>query len=398
MPKVVIMTALADERKAVLRHLTDVHEDVHPQNRTIYRKGLFTSARGQWEVAVVLMGMGNVATAYGAQQAIDYLSPDLLFFVGIAGGLKDVSPGDVVAANKIYQYASGKAGANFLPRPEVRLSAHSLLQRAQVVAEDDEWQARILPPYEGVLPRALTGAIAAGEQVLTSTDSETWRILQHYYSDALAAEMEGFGALAAAHVNRSVEAIVIRGISDTLENKAALDKQGFQPTAASHASAFAFEMLARLSITPQGQAALEKGASALKSQQYALARKLLSEAVQEATGSDNRLAARARYLQALAVLGEESPGNKGLAVREKIEALLNTAINLDRCKTYLLTMAAIKWDVFEHTPTTRHQEELYRWQRQAQNVPGTAYDEELLGYLQLCQPRLYRYALSISQA
>jgi nucleoside phosphorylase len=131
MQKVVIMTALAEERKAVLEHLTNVSEDVHPASGTIYRTGLFTSGKEQWEVSVVRTKMGNVNAAHGAQQAIDYLSPNFLFLVGVAGGLKDVSPGDVVAANKIYQYASGKAGADFFPRPETGLPAHSLVQRAQ---------------------------------------------------------------------------------------------------------------------------------------------------------------------------------------------------------------------------------------------------------------------------
>jgi nucleoside phosphorylase len=392
MPKVVIMTALSDERKAVLKYLTEVNEDIHPTSGTIYRKGLFTSETGKWEVAVVRIGMGNVNAAQGAQQAIDYLSPDLLFFVGIAGGLKDVSPGDVVAANKIYQYESGKASASFFPRAEVRMSAHSLVQRAQVVAEDDEWQKRIHLQSSGVFPGAYVGAIAAGEQVLASTDSETWKLLQKSYSDALAIEMEGYGALAAAYINRGVEAIVIRSISDTLDDKVALDKQGFQYIAACHASAFAFEMLANLSVVPQGKASLEKGALALERKEYGLARSLLNNAVNEIAGSDKRLAAKARYLQALAVLGEESPRDKGLVVREKVDGLLNAAIKLDRCRAYLIALASIKRDIFEHKPSPRLQEEVCRWQDQANSVQNTPYDDELLVYWKRCQPRLYHRA------
>lgn len=252
MQKVVIMTAIPVERKAVLAHLTDLYEDVHPSG-TIYHKGVFVTEKDHWEVAVVRMGIGNIPTAQTAQQAIDYLSPKILLLVGVAGGLKDVSPGDVVAANKIYLYASGKAGVNFYPRPEVRLSAHSLVQRAQVVAENGEWQQRIQGLPRTVLPKAYVGALAAGEQVLSSIDSEIWKLLKKNYSDALAVEMEGFGALVATHVNWGVEAIVIRGISDTIVNKSDLDKEGFQYVAACHASAFAFEMLARL-VTAQKDA------------------------------------------------------------------------------------------------------------------------------------------------
>ena len=56
--------------------------------------------------------------------------------------------------------------------------------------------------------------------------------------------MEGFGVLKAADAN-PVHALVIRGISDLIDDKAEADAADTQELAARHASAFAFEVLAK---------------------------------------------------------------------------------------------------------------------------------------------------------
>lgn len=73
-----------------------------------------------------------------------------------------------------------------------------------------------------------------------SERSLTYRLIKKCYGDAHAVEMEGYGALAAAHVP-NIDAVVIRTISDNVD-KTDCDDQGWQPAAAHVASAFAFEV------------------------------------------------------------------------------------------------------------------------------------------------------------
>jgi nucleoside phosphorylase len=243
MPCAVILTALPVEYLAVRKHLANPKEVVHP-NGTVYERGDFAD---DWRVGLVEIGAGNAGAALEAERAIEYFKPDVILFVGVAGGIKDVELGDVVASTKIYGYESGKVEQVFKPRPEIGLSAYSLEQRARTEAKKTDWWQRL--DGSTLTPSVLVAPIAAGEKVVASTESEVFKFLQSTYGDAVAVEMEGFGFLEAARANHQVSAMVIRGISDLISGKSKVDKAGYQKIAASHASAFAFEILARFQLS-----------------------------------------------------------------------------------------------------------------------------------------------------
>lgn len=250
MPCAVIVTALPVEYMAVRTHIDDLREEMHPQG-TIYERGKFAANGKSWEVGIVEVGAGNAGAALEAERAIAYFNPSVIFFVGIAGGIKDVAIGDVVAATKVYGYesgkASGKAKQKFQPRPDVGLSTYNLIQRARAESKKSDWLER-LASLPGSTPRVFVAPIAAGEKVIASTQSSVFQFLQLNYGDAVAVEMEGRGLIQAAHANHQVWALVIRGISDLIDGKKEADAGGSQEIAARNASAFAFEVLAKLDV------------------------------------------------------------------------------------------------------------------------------------------------------
>lgn len=244
--RAVIVTALPVEYHAVRAHLVDISEDEHPEG-DVYERGQFYAGERLWEVGIVEMGMGNPNAAQKTERAIAHFHPEAVLFVGVAGGIKDVTIGDVVVATKVYGYHAGKAADEFKTRPEVGLPHYRILERARAESRKSDW-LKLLDPAPSPVPRVFLGAIAAGEQVVTSTQSESYKLIRDVYNDALAVEMESYGFLKAAQAHSGLEALAVRGVSDLLEGKAEADESGSQERASRHAAAFAFDVLAKLTL------------------------------------------------------------------------------------------------------------------------------------------------------
>lgn len=244
-----MLTALPIEYKAVRNHLSDVSETVHPSG-TVYEAGSFIGDKNtEWQVGLAEIGPGNPGAAAEAERAIAFFSPEVVLFIGIAGGIKDVQIGDVVVATKIYGYESGKAARVFEIRPIAFSSSYDLEQRARAEAKREDWLQRIKKSSPRAF-RVFVAPVAAGEKVISSRRSALFSFIVKHFGDALAVEMEGLGFLEAAHANQQVRALVVRGISDVIDNKTKSDAEGAQELAALNAAAFAFEVLAKYS--PQG--------------------------------------------------------------------------------------------------------------------------------------------------
>lgn len=254
--RAIILTAIPVEYKAVRLHVTHIRQELHPSG-TVYERGNFPFQNPVWDVLIVECGSGNARATAETVRAIEYFKPQVALFVGVAGGLKDVKLGDVVAATKVYGFESGKTGETFQPRPEVRSSTHSMEQRARAEAKKDDWLQRLneVPISK---PQIYVAPIASGSQVVASTDSTVLQLIRSNYSDAVAIEMEGYGFLEAVHAYPAIKALIIRGISDLIDDKFEADAQKFQEPASRNASAFAFELLAKLSENVPNQKLLEQ--------------------------------------------------------------------------------------------------------------------------------------------
>ncbi|WP_329214244.1 hypothetical protein OG352_03655 [Streptomyces sp. NBC_01485] len=245
----VVLTALQVEYEAVHRHLKDVREVELPQG-TLLDVGRIPGL--DWQVALAETGPTNTRAALVAQSAIEHFDAEAVFFVGVAGALKDdVHLGDVVVARKIYGYHGGRESVDgFSARPDVWESAYDIDQLVRSARRNEPWAFLAPQQQPAALPRVHFEPIASGDVLIGSRGSETARRIRSHYNDAVAVDMESHGVAHAARMHRSVRMLSVRGISDSAgPDKAVSDAAGSQRTASRHAAAFALRVLRDLRPT-----------------------------------------------------------------------------------------------------------------------------------------------------
>ncbi|WP_102936594.1 effector-associated domain 2-containing protein [Streptomyces malaysiensis] len=259
---VVVLTALEVEYRAVRAHLEDPRP-VRAERGALFELGVFRDGSAEWTVAIHMTGPGNPGAAASVERAAALFAPRALLFVGVAGGVKDVALGDVVAADAVYDYETGKdTESGFLPRQKTHQSAYGLVQLARLVTVGDAWQRRIRPGDDAPRPNAHVKPLAAGGRVVAHHRSDVGLRLTAGAGDALAVDMEGFGFLAGAYLNQQLDALVIRGISDLLGDKGEAHDERWQPVASRHAAAFAFELIGRMPVAADAPADRPRAAAA----------------------------------------------------------------------------------------------------------------------------------------
>lgn len=250
---ILILTALEVERHAIEQHLRNIGPVTHPATGTDYSKGTYHCNGESLDVIVARTDQTNVNAAIETERAITHFDPEYVFFVGVAGGLKDVKVGDIVIGRDVYGYERGKAEEdNFKPRPQFGASTYALEQLAGQYAKSEAWEQtkeKLLNSEFAPVIRTYTGTIASGEKVDASVDSDLHLFLKQNASHALAIEMEGLGFLEVCRMRPLVKTLLLRGISDLVNDKGKMDGKGSQLYASANVAAFLFGLLEQLDFS-----------------------------------------------------------------------------------------------------------------------------------------------------
>lgn len=242
---IVLLTALDVEYDAIRDHLGAVDQRTSIGG-TIFDVGAPADHPG-CGVALGLVGTGAVTAAALTERALTEFTPTAIFFVGVAGGLRDwLEIGDVIVATKIHSYQGGRSeNDEFMLRPNVWQVSHEVEQVAHRLRRDPRWRAGLPGSGDRPAPAVYFEAVAAGDVVLNSKTSWVAEHLRRHHNDAVAIEKESSGFAQASQLHRRATMATIRGISDRADGtKSATDSGGGQQRAAASAAAFALALAA----------------------------------------------------------------------------------------------------------------------------------------------------------
>ena len=251
MNTIVIQTALTLEQQAVVSKLSNVNIYEHPESKTQYKVGNYISNGSKLQIVVGRTNQTNINAAIETERVIQHFNPAYIFFVGVAGGLKDVTIGDIVIGTDVYGYERGKSVNEFLSRPKFAFSSYELEMKAVDFSNSEEWKDKSASIINQKFQKKVSvypGTIASGDKVVASVNSELFNFLKTNCSHALAVEMEGLGFLEACRPYPLIKSLLIRGISDLVDGKSVSDKKGSQPYASNNATEFLFGLIDFLGI------------------------------------------------------------------------------------------------------------------------------------------------------
>lgn len=247
MNKIVIQTALSLEQESVLKKLSNIKDYENTKTGTVYKIGTYTTRdKNTVEVIVGRTDQTNINAAIETERIINLFEPTHIFFVGVAGGLKDVQVGDIVIGRDVFGYERGKNKEDFYSRPQFGFSSYELEQKASTYKTSSDWIVKSKELLDNKFHTEInifSGTIASGEKVVGSKKSELFSFLKKNCSHALAVEMEGLGFLEACRPYPLIKSLIVRGISDLVDGKENSDELGSQPYASRNATEFLFGLL-----------------------------------------------------------------------------------------------------------------------------------------------------------
>lgn len=232
----VLVTVTPVETEAILTHVSKKTK-VSIGNRAYHDLDVIGGAK-TFLVQLPHMGSGGYGGSLKTvEAAILALSPWAVIMVGIAFGFDPANQriGDILISQQIQDYDLERVGSGSGKYPRGnRVSASALLLSNFITSQYYIFEDWPNPP------KVYAGLILSGSKLV---DDEDFRNQLHMIApNAVGGEMEGVGLYEAA-LNKRVEWLLVKAISDWADGKKHVNKKEYQQLAAEHAARFTIKAI-----------------------------------------------------------------------------------------------------------------------------------------------------------
>jgi adenosylhomocysteine nucleosidase len=262
-PSVVGVLGALDEEVALIERSMD-----DPRVEFVGGIRFVTGNVGGRRVVLARTGAGKVNAAMAATLLIERFQPGKVICLGVAGAINpELRPGDIVIAEKAAQHDLGTLTAEGFERRGARspldgvrapvfIPADSLLLRLAGESGKRVAFERVrggVPAGAGTrgekkgdargnAPRVIRGTVVTGDMFVSSREKKR-EIREKLDADAV--DMEG-AAVAQVCWMRGIGCLVIRCVSDSADERAAVDFREFAGVAAANSARLVLDLLGRM--------------------------------------------------------------------------------------------------------------------------------------------------------
>lgn len=183
--------------------------------------------------------MGMVAATSLAERMVGMFTPRYLLMTGFCGGIgKDLSLGDLVVAEKAWDWQSGKhVHEEFLSSVDQKDGCPDLIAAAKKVAQSQDSMRAIGASTVHVAPMVSGSAVVA--------DVSIHQLLQQQHRKVAAVDMEAYGVYYAASLSSPEPSVLcIKGVADLADSA---KSDGIQQQCSEASARFAVEVIKTLS-------------------------------------------------------------------------------------------------------------------------------------------------------
>lgn len=203
-----------------------------------YRQGVFHHREANYDVEVVHMA------SHGPLQASIYehlIKATTVLIILDCCHSAAIESEDITAGDVVVTFKNIFATQSLRQQKDKLVSDHLLVQCAHKVARETRWLRHLGEPPPVPAPRVVITSSTATKRMHLST--ETWPTASFQMADGI----ETISSLSVPPIHSSIGALTISGVVDPPEwEESEQDIRRNAEVAARHASAFAFELLARL--------------------------------------------------------------------------------------------------------------------------------------------------------